>query len=68
MKLTKSIKQKVETYLTKCEGGHSFSWGTDYCTSFDKNGKAIDDYMIDIDEEGIWYTPVSCWRVTLPIE
>ena len=66
--MDKIIKNKVEKYLIENEGGVSFSWGEDSVTSFDSNGNPIEDYMIDIDDNGdIFYTSVSMPNVTLKI-
>ena len=69
MDIKKSIKERVESCLRKNEGAWSIVWGEDSCTTFDANGNAIEDYMIDIEEDGgIYYTPVSYWQVTLKVE
>ena len=66
--MDKIIKNKVQKYLIENEGGFSFSWGEDSVTSFDSNGNPIEDYMIDIDDNGdIFYTSVSMPNVTLKI-
>ena len=66
--MDKIIKYKVEKYLIENEGGSSFSWGEDSVTSFDSDGNPIEDYMIDIDDNGnIFYTSVSMPNVTLKI-
>lgn len=66
--LTKEVKEKVEKYLKENECAISVVWGEDYCTTFDAKGKGIDDYLIDVEDNGeIYYTPVSCWRVTLQV-
>ncbi len=67
--LTDDIKRKVEKYLKKNEGAVSIEWGKDSCTIFDENGIAIEDFMIDVEDDGeIYYTPVSTPSVTLCIE
>ena len=67
-KLSKERKEKVEKYLRENESAVSVVWGEDSCTTLDANGKTIDDYMIDIDEDGeIYYTPVSDPSVTLNV-
>ena len=67
--LTDEIKRKVEKYLKKNEGAVTVEWGEDSCTIFDKNGIAIEDFMIDVEDDGeIYYTPVSTPSVTLCIE
>ena len=66
--MDQKIKNKIEKYLIENEGGVSFSWGEDSVTSFDSNGNPIEDYMIDIDDNGdIFYTSVSMPNVTLKI-
>lgn len=67
-KLNDEVKSRVEEYLSKNEAACSFIWGEDSVTALDENGSPIEDYMIDIDEEGVFYTPVSDWHVTLKIE
>ena len=57
--MEQKIKNKIEKYLIENEGGVSFSWGEDSVTSFDTNGNPIEDYMIDIEDNGdIFYTSV----------
>ena len=66
--MEQKIKNKIEKYLIENEGGVSFSWGKDSVTSFDTNGNPIEDYMIDIEDNGdIFYTSVSTPSVTLKI-
>ncbi len=67
--LTKEIKEKVEKFLRENEGANSFAWGEDSCTALDADNNALEDYMIDVDEDGeIYYTPVSNPRVTISVE
>lgn len=67
--ISKEIKEKVEKYLKENECAISVSWGVDSCTTFNADGKAIEDFMIDIEENGcIYYTPVSDTSVTLKVE
>jgi len=67
--LSKVEKERVECYLKKAENANSIVWGKDSCTAFDSKGKAIDDYMIDVEDDGtIYYTPVSDTSITLSIE
>lgn len=68
--LSKEKKEKVEKYLKENEFAISVIWGEDSCTIFDSENKAIEDFMIDIDEEDgeIYYTPVSDPSVTLRVE
>lgn len=67
--LSKNIKEKVEKYLKKNECANSIVWGKDSCTAFDAEGNAIDDYMIDVEEDGaIYYTPISTPSTTLIVE
>ena len=62
------MKEKVETYLTEIECATSVVWGEDSCTTLDAEGKAIEDFMIDVDDDGeIYYTPVSDPSVTLNV-
>ena len=66
--LTKEQKEKVEKYLKENECATSIVWGEDSCTAFDANSKAIEDFMIDVEDEGeIYYTPVSNPSVTLQV-
>ena len=66
---TNEIKLKVEQYLKENECATSIQWnGDDTCTTFDKNNVAIDDYIIEVEDGKIYYTPVSNWNVTLEIE
>ena len=61
--ISKEDKTKVDKYLKENESAVSVIWGEDSCTTFDANGNAIEDYMIDIEEDGgIYYTPVSYWH------
>lgn len=66
--LTKEAKEKVEKYLKENECAISVVWGEDFCTALDAEGKAIEDFMIDIENDGeICYTPVSNPSVTLNV-
>ena len=66
--LTKETKQKVEKCLKKNECAISVLWGEDSCTIFEAEGKAIEDFMIDVEGDGeIFYTPVSTPSVTLQV-
>ena len=67
MEIKESIKEKVEVYLRKNEGAISVIWGEDSCTTFDENNQVIEDYMIDIEDDEIFYTPVSDYGVTLSV-
>ena len=68
MALTKEAKEKVEKYLKENECAISVVWGEDSCTALDAEGKAIEDFMIDIENDGeICYTPVSNPSVTLNV-
>ena len=63
--LSKEIKEKVETYLTENECATSVVWGEDSCTTLDAEGKALEGFMIDVEDDGeIYYTPVSNPSVT----
>ncbi len=67
--IREELKAKVEKYLFENEGGVSATWGEDSCTTFNKEGEAIEDYMIDVEEDGeIYYTAVSCPSSTLLVE
>ena len=66
--LTKEQKEKVEKYLKENECAISIVWGEDSCTAFNADGNAIEDFMIDVEDEGeIYYTPVSTPSVTLQV-
>ena len=66
--LTKEAKEKVEKYHKENECAISVVWGEDSCTTLDAEGKAIEDFMIDIEGDGeIYYTPVSNPSVTLNV-
>jgi len=66
--LRKETKEKVEKYLKENECAISVAWGEDSCTALDAEGKAIEDFMIDIEDDGeIYYTPVSNPSVTLNV-
>ena len=66
--LTTETKEKVEKYLRENECAISVEWGEDSCTIFDAEGNAIEDFMIDVEEDGgIYYTPVSNQSVTLQV-
>ena len=66
--LTKETKEKVEKCLKENECAINVDWGEDSCTIFDAEGKAIEDFMIDVEDDGeIYYTPVSNPSVTLQV-
>ena len=66
--LTKEAKEKVEKCLKENECAISIVWGEDSCTTLDVDGKAIEDFMIDVEDNGeIYYTPVSNPSVTLQV-
>lgn len=66
--LTKEAKEKVEKCLKENECAISVVWGEEYCTALDSEGKAIEDFMIDVEYDGeIYYTPVSNPSVTLQV-
>ena len=66
--LTKETKEKVEKCLKTNECAISVLWGEDSCTIFEAEGKAIEDFMIDVEGDGeIFYTPVSTPSVTLQV-
>lgn len=67
--ISKETKEKVENYLKENELAKSVVWGEDSCTTFDAKGNAIEDFMIDVEEDGvIYYTPVSNPSVTLNVD
>ena len=67
--ITKTTKEKVERCLRENEGAVSVTWGEDSCTIFNAEGKAIEDFMIDVeDDKEIYYTPVSYASITLRVE
>lgn len=67
--ITKETKEKVEKCLKEKECAISVVWGDDSCTTLNAAGKAIEDFMIDIEEDGeIYYTSVSNPSVTLRVE
>jgi len=67
--ITKETREKVERCLKEKECAISVVWGEDSCTTFDAKGNAIEDFMIDVEEDGeIYYTPVSDTSVTLKVE
>ena len=65
--LSKETKEKVEKYLRENECAISVAWGEDSCTALDAKGNAIEDFMIDVEEDEIYYTPVSTPSVTLQV-
>ena len=66
--LTKETKEKVEKCLKENECAISVDWGEDSCTIFDAKGNAIEDFVIDVEENGeIYYTPVTTPSVTLQV-
>lgn len=65
--LSKETKGKVEKYLRENECAISVVWGEDSCTALDAKGNAIEDFMIDVEEDEIYYTPVSNPSVTLQV-
>ena len=66
--LIKEAKEKVEKCLKGNECATSVVWGEESCTIFYAEGKAIADFMIDIEDYGkICYTPVSIPSVTLNV-
>lgn len=66
--LAKEAKEKVEKCLKENECAISVDWGDDSCTIFNAEGKAIEDFRIDVEANGtIFYTPVSNPSVTLQV-
>ena len=66
--LTKEVKEKVEKCMKENESAVSVIWGDDSWNTFDAESKAIEDFMIDVEEDGeIYYTPVSNPSVTLQL-
>ena len=64
----KETKEKVEKYLREIEFVIYVEWGDGSCTTFDAHGNTIDDFMIDVEDDGeIFYTPVSNPSVTLQV-
>lgn len=65
---SEEIKEKVEKHLIENECATSVVWGEDSCTTLDAEGKAIEDFMIDVEGDGeIYYTPVSNPSVTIQV-
>ena len=59
-KLGKNIKEKIENYILKNEGGVKAKWtDEDVLTTFDENGEALDDYAVYEDEGDYYYTAAS---------
>ena len=66
--LTKEAKEKVEKCLKERECATRLRWSEGSCTIFDAEGKALEDFMIDVEDNGeIYYTPVSNPSVTLQV-
>ena len=66
--ISKETQEKVEKYLSENECAFGVVWGEDSCTTIDASSNAIEDYMIDVEEDGeIYYTPVSNPSVTLKV-
>ena len=66
--LTKGTKEKVEMYLIENEGASSVVWGVDSCTIFNVEGRVVEDFMIDIEEnDSIYCTPVSNTSTTIQV-
>ena len=66
--LTKGTKEKVEMYLIENEGASSVVWGVDSCTIFNVEGRAVEDFTIDIEEnDSIYCTPVSNTSTTIQV-
>lgn len=66
--LSKETREKVERCLTEKEYAISVVWSKDSCTTLDAKGNAIEDFMIDVEDDGeIYYTPVSNPSVTLQV-
>ena len=66
--LSKEAKEKVEECLKENECAISVVWGEDSCNDLYAEGKAIEDFMIDIENDSeIYYTPVSNPSVTLQV-
>ncbi len=67
--LSNETKEKVKNYLKKNEGATSIVWGEDSCTILDEKNEPIDDFMIDVEEDGeVYCTAVSCPSVTLLVD
>lgn len=67
--ISKETREKVERCLGEKECAISVVWGEDSCTTFNAENKPIEDFMIDVEDNGdIYYTPVSHTSVTLAVE
>ena len=64
MEIKESIKEKVEACLRKNEGASSVIWGEDSCTTFDENNQVIEDYMIDIEDDEIFYATLESYYMS----
>lgn len=61
-------KEKVEKCLREKEIAVNIVWSEDSCTALDAYSKTMEDYMINVEEDGeIYYTPVSDPSVTLSV-
>ena len=49
--ISKKTKEKVEKYLRENECAFGVVWGEDSCTTIDASSNAIEDYMIDVEED-----------------
>jgi hypothetical protein len=66
--ISKETKEKVEKCLKEKECAINIVWGEDSCTTFDAEGNAIEDFMIDVEDNGdIYYTPISDTSVTIQV-
>ena len=66
--ITKKTKEKVERCLREKEYAFSVVWVKKSCTIFNVEGKAIEDFMLGVDEDEICYTSVSDASITLRVE
>lgn len=64
---SRETKEKVESYLRENEGASRVAWAEDSCTAFDADGKALVDFMVDVDDGHICCTSVENYDVTIEI-
>lgn len=60
-------RKKIEQYLREHEGACYFRWSKcgDSVTCLDSSHKLIDDFMVDMNDGKLSYTPVSNHSVTI---
>ena len=66
--LSSDIKKRIEKHLRENENAIDIAWGEDSCTALDAKGNPIEDYMINIEDQEVTYTPVSNPSVNIIIE